>query len=160
MRFVGIDPSTYTGMVCLSEGMPDPHLVHFAKAKGMPRIMMIAQRVGELLDEWQPDGVCIEGYAYGNVNTLVTLVEVGTVIRVELYKRNILWTEVAPPVLKKWVTGKGNATKADMGAAVRAKWDFYSKNDDVVDAYALARMAQRLAEVNHAGKEGVRFEDL
>lgn len=160
MKFVGIDPSTYTGVVCLTEGMPDPYLVHFAKARGIERVMKIATRVGELLDEWKPEEVAIEGYAYGNVNTLVTLVEIGTAIRIELYRRNISWTDVAPPVLKKWVTGKGNATKAEMGASVRARWDFFSKNDDVVDAYALARIAQRLSQVNKAGMEGVRFEDL
>jgi crossover junction endodeoxyribonuclease RuvC len=78
----------------------------------------------------------------------------------EMYRRGVRWTDVPPPVLKKWITGKGNADKKKMAQAVCEKWQFVSKSDDVVDAYALARLAQRLAEVNAEFKKGLKNEDL
>lgn len=142
MRILGIDPSTYTGMVFLDNQPSEKEicrLVNFPNSKGFGRLQLIAQGVGSLLEQYPPDKVYIEGYAFGNHTSLVTLVEIGTIIRAELFNRKIQWEDVPPTALKKWTTQKGNATKALMAEVVKARWGFTSSSDDVIDAYALAR---------------------
>jgi Holliday junction resolvasome RuvABC endonuclease subunit len=46
---------------------------------------------------------------------------------------------VPPTVLKKYVTGKGNASKAQMMEGVAKKWGPQFDNDNLADAYALAQ---------------------
>jgi crossover junction endodeoxyribonuclease RuvC len=45
--------------------------------------------------------------------------------------------EVPPATLKKYVTGKGNATKADMRVAVLKRFDVDLRDDNEIDAFAL-----------------------
>jgi Holliday junction resolvasome RuvABC endonuclease subunit len=39
-------------------------------------------------------------------------------------------------------TGKGNATKDQMALSVKQRWAYASPSHDIVDAFALAQMAQ------------------
>lgn len=146
-RIMGIDPSTYTGLACVdSEGaIVGSKLINYPKAKGFERLQLIARGVENVMQEWSPEIILIEGYAFGNKNTLVTLVEVGTAIRLVLRGAGIPWLEVPPTVLKKFTTGVGNAKKPQMAEAVKERWGFESKSDDVIDAYALAALGQELA---------------
>lgn len=138
---MGIDPSTYTGVVVLKGGeLATAKVVTFPDAEGIKRLQLIATSVWSLVEEYQPDQVFIEGYAYGNKFSLVLMVEIGTVIRYSLYQQGRSWWNVPPTQLKKWVTGKGTAKKKDMATFVKNRWGFTSPSDDVVDAYALARL--------------------
>ena len=91
----------------------------------------------------------------------MTLVEIGTVIRREFYIRGIPWYDVPPTVLKKWVTGKGNAKKPDMAMAALDKWGFALTQDDIVDAYCLARILEAVDKglVNVSSMKGVVRND-
>ncbi|WP_330481350.1 hypothetical protein [Streptomyces sp. NBC_00724] len=51
---------------------------------------------------------------------------------------------VAPPSVKKFVTGSGRADKDKMMLAVYMRWQFEAPNHDVADAYTLARIAAHL----------------
>lgn len=51
---------------------------------------------------------------------------------------------VAPPSVKKFVTGSGRADKDKMMLAVYMRWKFEAPNHDVADAYTLARIAAHL----------------
>lgn len=140
-KVVGIDPSTCTGVVVLDKAgeLVQSRVIHFPTAKGMDRVQLIAQAVSSFLDQYNPTHGVIEGYAFGNRNTLVTLVEIGTLLRLELHRRGMPWIEVQPTALKKFCTGKGNAKKPDMAKSVKERWGFNSASDDVIDAYSLAR---------------------
>jgi len=59
-----------------------------------------------------------------------------------LYRMGWVWMEVPVTVLKKWTAGKGNAKKDQMALAVKQRWGYESHSDDIIDAYALARMGQ------------------
>ena len=142
MKILGVDPSTFTGLCQLDGDKHITKLLHFDKARGFERLHLIAQSFRNTVLEWSPDLVVIEGYAYGNVNSLVGLVEIGTLIRKTLYDGKISWYDAPPTLLKKFATGKGNANKAAIAKAVQERWGFTSKSDDVVDAYALARLGQ------------------
>lgn len=141
-RVMGIDPSTYTGLACLeSDGtLVGVKLINFPKERGLKRVQSIARAVKSIIREWKPEYIVIEGYAYSNVNTLVTLVEIGTMIRLEAYGLELPVIEVPPTVLKKQTTGKGNAKKAEMATHVFNRWGFENKSDDIIDAYALASL--------------------
>lgn len=157
MKILGVDPSTYTGLCLLEEDKSTPKLLHFDKAKGFERLHLIAQSFRNTVMDWSPDLVVIEGYAYGNVNSLVTLVEIGTLLRKTLYDAKISWYDAPPSVLKKFTTGKGDVKKAAMAKAVQERWGFVSKSDDVVDAYALARLGQALTNGDETFLKGVTF---
>lgn len=157
MKILGVDPSTYTGLCLLDGEAQTTKLLHFDKAKGFQRLHLIAQSFNNMVQEWSPDLVVIEGYAYGNVNSLVTLVEIGTLIRKSLYDAKISWYDAPPSVLKKFCTGKGNANKAAIAKAVQERWGFSSKSDDVVDAYGLARLGQSLASGDETFLKGVTY---
>lgn len=155
MRIMGVDSSTYTGLCLLAGEQTDTKLLNFPGEKGFQRLQLIAQSFNNMVMEWSPDLVVIEGYAFGNRFTIVKLVEVGTLIRKTLWDHKIPWYDAPPSLLKKYVTGKGNAKKPDMAAAIKARWGFASKSDDVVDAYGLARLGQEIVSGNKEIIKGV-----
>lgn len=157
MKILGVDPSTYTGLCLLENDQHKTKLLHFDKARGFERLHLIAQSFNNTVKEWSPDLVVIEGYAYGNVGSLVTLVEIGTLLRKTLYDGKISWYDAPPTLLKKFATGKGNANKAAIAVAVKQRWGFESKSDDVVDAYGLARLGQSLASGDETFLKGVTY---
>lgn len=142
MKVLGLDVSTYLGMYLLGEDIEIGKVLHIEKAKGFSRLGAMRDSFVMMLNVWCPDFAVIEGYAFGNRNSLVTLVECGTVVRQVLHALKIPWMEVPPTALKKWTTGSGNADKKKMAAYVKDRWGFASHSDDIVDAHALARMGQ------------------
>ena len=62
-------------------------------------------------------------------------------IRLMLKKRGVGFKVIAPGTLKKFVTGKGNAKKDLMLLNVYKKWGVEFDNDNLADAYGMARMA-------------------
>jgi crossover junction endodeoxyribonuclease RuvC len=143
MITAGIDPSTCTGMALVGEEEDRGKTIELPKERGFLRLQLIATNVAETLHTWNPAFVAMEDYAYvKNIQSFVTLVEVGTVIRMTLHQMGLPWVEVPPTVLKKWVTGRGHAKKEDMAQFVKHRWGFQSVSHDIVDAFALAQMAQ------------------
>lgn len=147
-KTMGIDPSTYTGLAWVSGNESMGKELNVKNARGWPRVQLIAQNIGQTIELWKPDLAIIEHYALGmrkSPDSIITLIEIGTVIRCALAVAGVPWLEVNPSTLKKWTTGKGNADKAAMGVAVKQRWGFVSPSDDVVDAFALAQFGQYLA---------------
>lgn len=143
-RILGLDPSTKTGYAildCDPNGIVTKHEVgriHFPKIKGMARLHAFYERVVKLIHDNEPDGIIIEGYGFANKHTLVTLVEVGTMLRYAIHTSQVPWLEVPPTSLKKFTTGVGNAKKDKMLLEVYKRWDFDANTDDEADAFALA----------------------
>lgn len=143
MRTVGLDVSTCTGIALVGDGEDRGKTISLPHLRGWQRLQLLAEAVSQVLQVWESDLIVVEGYAYvRNVSSFITLVEVGTVIRSAMYQADMDWVEVPPTVLKKFATGKGNAKKEDMLAAVTSRWGFKSYSHDIVDAYALAQMGQ------------------
>jgi crossover junction endodeoxyribonuclease RuvC len=146
VRALGIDPSTKTGLVLLGED--DQPLVKVVTApgeQGMARVQKIARSVSQFLSDGRPDVAVIEGYAFANKFTLVTLVEIGAILRLCLHESGIPWYYCPPSVLKKYATGKGNAKKPQVASSVESRWGFVAPSDDVVDAYVLAKIGLDLS---------------
>ncbi len=87
----------------------------------------------------------IEGYGFAKRSPHAHAQgELGGIVRHGLWKRNVPYIEVPPTSLKKFTTGKGNATKSDMISSVtlRTGKEWSGKGaDDRVDAWALRQMA-------------------
>ena len=142
MRVLGVDIATHTGLAIVDDEGGKGKQVVFPDQKGFERLQSIASEVRRTLQIWQPDLAIIEGYAFANQNTLVTLVECGTVIRYVLHELKVPWWTMTPSSLKKWTTGSGAASKDLMAAKVFERWGFRSHSDDIVDAYALAQVGR------------------
>lgn len=144
MRSCGLDIASCTGLALVGEGEDRGKTIQIPNQKGFQKLQLIATEVGRVVSVWKPDLVVIERYAFcRNVDSLIRLVEIGTLIRSMLYEQKVPWVEVPPTVLKKETTGRGNADKTAMSEAVLARWGFKSSSHDIVDAYALAQMGQK-----------------
>ncbi|WP_371799171.1 hypothetical protein OG963_15380 [Streptomyces sp. NBC_01707] len=90
--------------------------------------------------------VAFEGYAYGAKFKREEMGELCGVLRLALVQtwHPGLLHAVAPPSVKKYVTGSGRADKDKMLLAVYMRWQFEAPNHDVADAYTLARIEAHL----------------
>lgn len=86
------------------------------------------------------DVVVIEGHSFGSKNTHAhSLGELHGVVKTVLLQRGITFVVIPPTVLKKWATGRGNATKDQvLVAAVRD--GFEGDNNNAADAFHLYRL--------------------
>lgn len=86
--------------------------------------------------------VYIEGPSYQSAGQAI--LQMGAIhffTRVYLYKKNINYKVIAPGTLKKFVTGKGNSKKDLMLLKTFKKWGVEFSDNNICDAYGLARMA-------------------
>ncbi len=93
----------------------------------------------QLQDAYDEVHVAMEGYANGRTFNREKMGELGGVVK--LSHATVFGTDptVVPPTsLKKFVTGKGTASKDDMVKAVQTKWANDVKNNNIADAYGLA----------------------
>jgi crossover junction endodeoxyribonuclease RuvC len=142
---LGVDGSaTATGFVVLegSAASKLPTLRHEEVVRvascGLQRCSDIAGRLLEVLDRFAPERVAIEGYGFANKHSLVTLVEVGTVLRYFLRQKGYRYLEPSPNALKKFVLGTGQGRKDQMLLQVFKRWGHEARDDNTADAYGLA----------------------
>jgi crossover junction endodeoxyribonuclease RuvC len=140
MLVVGLDLSTKSGVAVVETGNTILYTeeVVFKKETGIARMGSIAGRILEIVTEYKPDLCVIENYGFSNAHTLVTLVEIGTVVRYFLHQNDINFMLVPPTSLKKFVTGKGNASKDQVMMFILKNWGHESSTNNVADAVGLA----------------------
>lgn len=82
----------------------------------------------------------MEGYAYGAKLGREKLGELGGTVKLA---SNLVFgitpETIAPPALKKAITGNGKASKQEMVSAIQ-QYDVEIKNDNLADAYGIAMM--------------------
>ena len=143
---VGLDPSL-TG---LGLATPDGLSTISSKPAGdqiaarAERIVTMADKVARLIPE--SSLVVIEGPAYSRQLGAGHHLSAGLwwVLAVELTHRGHDVIEVSPSALKKFATGKGNATKADLRMALFQRAGLDVRDDDQVDAYFLRQVGLHL----------------
>jgi crossover junction endodeoxyribonuclease RuvC len=147
MRFVGIDPSTKTGLAIIDKNNEIINVQEvFSTSKEDPeRFVDIASQI---LEELHPnDIIAIEGFSYGSKGKGVsTQYGLGWIIRTFLYERGYDYIEIPPTSVKKFATGKGNVKKDAMVLPIYKHWGFEHSSDNVRDAYVLAKVAKALHE--------------
>lgn len=145
LTVVGIDQALVNVGFCVN----DVHLKRLTgmvfretKLRGPQRLSSIKRRVMSHIETYNPSLVAIEGYSYESTNRLADLGEIGGVLRVELFERNIPILVVPPKTLKRFITGNGSASKEQVMQALRDRYKFHTTNDNVADAVALAKFAE------------------
>lgn len=150
MIYVGIDPSlTSPGFAVLNEdGSP----------RGVFNLVTRDLRGGERLEaiyDWAMSHfpmsgellegrAVIEGYAINAQNRPFDLGEAGGVFRLVLAQNRIPYTVVPPALVKKFVTGNGQATKERVQECTKRNWGFSFVQEDQCDAYVMGRIARAL----------------
>ncbi len=146
MRVMGLDISATHPAIAVLEAPQGAPVCLFedefhSKKKGLDRALEIGDWVHAEIERWKPDAVAIEGYGYENHHNLVTLVEVGTVVRLMVKLAGCQWMEASPNSIKKLVTGKGNAEKAKVMLELFKRWQLDPKTNNTGDAMGAGMVA-------------------
>jgi len=150
MRIAGVDLSLRaTGVAVASTATATSAVVECWKPKerGTERLAWLRSQVERLVEQHRPDLVVLEAYAFSRHDAYAhELGEAGGVVRLALADADVPWCTVAPTSLKKYATGKGNASKEQVlvEAVRRLGYDGHDNNE--ADALWLAAMA-----VDHYG---------
>jgi Holliday junction resolvasome RuvABC endonuclease subunit len=150
--YLGLDPSL-TGfgvaLYCPETGEHDLWLLT-SKKKGVDRLLSLCyelesithfvQKSYDLADVAMEDTVRLS-YAASALGELAGVVKATLHVAVRGDGRYPL--RVPPASLKKFATGKGNAKKVDIILSVYKKYGLEVTNDNLADAYVLARIASR-----------------
>lgn len=148
MRFVGLDLSTKTGLVIIDESgnvLTEKEIT--SKVKEDPQRMIdLTEQVLSHLEK--DDVIAIEGFSYGSRGKGVSFqFGYGYSVQIELYKRDFDFLIVSPSQVKKFATGKGNASKESMILPIYKRWGYEHESDNVRDAFILAQIA-RATKIN------------
>lgn len=110
--------------------------------KGMARIADIEALLTEV-GLYRASLVVIEGYSFASKGrAIISLGELGGVIRYELFMDNTPFIDVPPTMVKKFASGRGNAKKDEMRLEVYKRWSVEFKTEHQVDAYVLAKIGE------------------
>ena len=89
--------------------------------------------------------IFIEGYSFTQRSASITiLAELSGTLKHLLRESNITYYIIPPTVLKKYVTGKGNAKKEQMILGAYKTWGVEFPSNDEVDAFALMKLGADL----------------
>jgi len=143
-HFVGIDLSlTGTGVVVLNDQaeIMEKKLVRTTPATSIEqRLIFILSEIDFVKNIVGRVGVYIEDLSFGSRGqSMFQLAGLHYLVRTFFYRSAVLFDVVSPSALKKFVTGKGNAKKDLMLLKTFKKWGVEFSDDNLCDAYCLAR---------------------
>ena len=165
---IGIDASlTHTGISVISvdDGV---HIERICvpKTRGAERLKDIEEWFSNLFIELEQKYQytikisVLEGYAFTpRFGQSFSLGELGGVIKLFLYKRNIKLFTVAPQTLKKFATGSGKGDKNMMLLKAFKKWGVEFNNDHTCDAFSLAMIGKAIYEIENKIKDIKQYFD-
>ena len=109
------------------------------------RLQSINDNIFEILNKLReklPNIIYVEGLAFGaRGQSMLELAGLHYYIRMSLKLESVPYKIIAPSVVKKFVTGKGTAKKELMLLRVYKKWGVSFDDNNLCDAYSLARLA-------------------
>jgi Holliday junction resolvasome RuvABC endonuclease subunit len=146
VRIMGVDQS-YSGFAFslgMEESTEKKSFPADEKVSPVARLHEIKKWFTSQLYRFRPDAVFMEGYAPGAKYGREMAGELGAVVKLTVWEDigpNRLWV-IAPSALKKFVTGKGSGPKNTMLLHVYKRWDVEFSDDNMADAFSLARLGQ------------------
>lgn len=148
--FAGFDLSlTASGIVILnSKGEVKERHVIKSKLRGQERLEEILNKIKAIIEPYNIQLVCIEGYAMGGVGRVFDIAELGGIVKFHLYQIKQAFCTPTPTQVKKYATGKGggpNAGKDQVTMHVFKNWGFEAVDNNEADAYVLSRIALALS---------------
>lgn len=144
-RYVGVDPSTKTGIVILdSDGGYIDGMEIAGKGTDPGRMIDIIEEVRSQLEPG--DRIAIEGFSYGSKGRGVDFqFGLGWGLRIDLYNDGKDYIEVSPAAVKKFASGKGNTKKDELAVHIFKRWGFEHHSDNVRDAFVLAQIVRAVS---------------
>jgi len=135
-RVVGLDLSiTATG---IADANGNTSTVGGPASDGDRRILIISTETRIATDD--ADVVVIEDLAVHGPGNGMAAAQVMGAVKNWLLIRHVPYALAPPSTVKKYATGRGNATKADMAVALYKRCGLELPNDNEVDAYWLRLM--------------------
>ena len=137
---LGLDVSTKKTGYCLYNGEVRGSGVITPKAKDVliKRAKYMRTALYDILEKYNPEFVVIEAPIVRNVKGSISISKVIGILELLLYNKGKQYVFVHNMTLKKWATGKGNASKKKMiNKAI--KLGFKPIDDNEADAFHLAR---------------------
>jgi crossover junction endodeoxyribonuclease RuvC len=162
-NIVGLDLSLCaTGIIVINDKgdiLEKKLIVSTPKEENTPRLLKICLTVMDVVNRSKPDLVVLEGPAFGVSKTIsiFQLGELAGMTKEKLFIQNIPFRIVPPTVLKKFITGKGNATKDIVMLKIYKKYGIEFEDNNLADAYALARYGIQF--INPSLKQRRKFND-
>ena len=144
-NIVGIDLSLTATGLCSRSPRGGYSTEEFSPKKKVliARWVAIRKYIRDFLPLSKKCFVFIEGYAFAARSRSVTgLAEIGGIIRMDLYDHGIEYIEIAPTMLKKFVTGKGNVKKDLILKEVYRRWNMDLESHNMADAYGLVKLGE------------------
>lgn len=144
MEYLGLDLSlTATGLIVINEKeeIIESELISTKSSEEIEnRILFISNKVLSIVEKYPGCTIKMEGLSFGSSSSsMLELAALHYYIRISL-KLKLLNYEVVPPtVLKKFLTGKGQAKKELMLLYVFKKYGIEFQDNNLCDAYTLSR---------------------
>jgi crossover junction endodeoxyribonuclease RuvC len=145
LTIIGLDLSlTQTGYCILQDDeIIDKGVIKINRIKGMERLALIKKEIMLFIMRYELDVVVLEGYSMGSrFGKAFSIGELGGIIKLMLFNKEIKTILVPPTTLKKFVTGKGNAPKDMMMMKALSKYNIEFTNNNECDAYCLAKLGE------------------
>jgi Holliday junction resolvasome RuvABC endonuclease subunit len=129
-----------TGVCVSGSGRVRTHIIDGSALRGRKRLAFIRDDLVRLVMAHAPVLVALEGYSFMSENRPFDMGEVGSILKILTYDAGIPLLIVAPKQLKKFVTGHGSASKAQMIKAVAKYYGILTDDDNIADAVGLMRV--------------------
>lgn len=111
--------------------------------RGIPRLQWIRGHVLKLVRQAGAELVVLEGYSFASKGrAIISLGELGGVVRCTLADSGIPFVDVAPASRCLFATGKGNASKEQVLAEAIRRLEYKGHSHDEADALWLWTMAR------------------
>lgn len=144
---LGLDPSTRTGIAVVDSNGKVIHAeeAEFKKLSGYPRIQALCAHVFGVIETYKPTKIVIEEMIVGHASSAIPVIQIASILRYFLWQEGIKYLDVNPATLKKFVAGKGNATKEQVMMHVLKTFGYESKTNNIADAVALAYFGKAMS---------------
>lgn len=163
-KVIGIDPSTSnTGIVVLNIDKDKVTIIDHVvlkpskESKSLSRIMKYYDLAGRILNYIKNSNssnciIGMEGYGLNlrNSASVIPTIEFGAILRLLLEMSSIKYSEIRPSVMKKFITGRGNAKKSDVRDSIRKS---YGASIDVLDEHKVDALGVALAAYSIYSKD-------
>lgn len=102
----------------------------------------------------------MEDFAYAQAHQMAALGGLGWHFRIMMSRTNWHFATCGTNTLKKVATGQGTSQKEQVILGVYKRWTFEASDNNIADAYVLARLALTAYAKPFSGTLGVRKDDL
>ncbi len=170
MKVIGLDLSLTSSGVASNAGWSDTIRTP-AKLRGHRRMAHIRDTIRD--HTTGADLVVVEGPSYGNQGAQRQAghherAGLWWLITHDLWRRDVPLAVASPASVKKFATGRGNASKDEVLVAVCRRFAWFDGNNDAADAVVLAALGAEhlgvamavMPQVNRVALDGVEWPDL